>query len=132
MKRRNTQAQTVILEVLKSSDRALSHEQLQAVLDTKVDRATIYRVLNRFCEDGLVHKAMDDDGKQYFAYCAGCDKPNNKHNHNHFHFKCRKCGKVECLQHKMHVPLPEGYVITHFTGMISGYCSRCARGGDVK
>ncbi|ASZ12475.1 transcriptional repressor [Chitinophaga pendula] len=126
MKRRSTASQTEILELLKTAGGALSHEMIQAELDASVDRATIYRVLNRFCEDGLVHKVVDDEGKQYFAYCAGCDKPNNRHQHNHFHFKCLKCGAVECLQNKVRVPLPEGYVIKDFNGLISGYCSKCS------
>lgn len=130
MKRRNTPSQTEILNVLKSSGSPLSHDMLQAGLATKIDRATIYRILNRFCEDGLVHKVMDDEGKQYFAYCAGCDKPNNKHNHHHFHFKCLQCGTVECLQHQIRIPLPEGYVIKDFNGLISGYCKRCSGGSS--
>lgn len=126
MKRRSTTSQNEILHILKTAEGALSHEMIQAELEVQVDRATIYRVLNRFCEDGLVHKVVDDDGKQYFAYCAGCDKPNNKHNHNHFHFKCLKCGTVECLQNKVRLPVPEGYVIKDFNGLISGYCKRCS------
>ncbi len=125
MKRRRTQSQVKILNILKSSGSAFSHEMLQSELDTKMDRATIYRILNRFCEDGLVHKVVGDDGIQYFAYCAGCDKPNNKHNHNHFHFKCLKCGTVECLQNKIKIPLPGGYEIKELNGLISGYCNRC-------
>ena len=126
MKRRRTQAQIKILDILKSSSAAFSHEMLQSELETKMDRATIYRVLNRFCEDGVVHKVVGNDGIQYFAYCAGCDKPNNKHNHNHFHFKCLNCGTVECLQDKIQIPLPNGYKIESFNGLISGYCNRCS------
>ena len=126
MKRRRTPSQTKILDILKSSDSAFSHEMLQAKLQAKMDRATIYRILNRFCEDGLVHKVVGDDGVQYFAYCAGCDKSNNKHNHNHVHFKCLKCGAVQCRQDKIEIPLPEGYVIKDFNGLINGYCNRCS------
>ncbi len=126
MKRRRTQSQAKILNILKSSGSALSHEMLQSELEAEMDRATIYRVLNRFYDDGLVHKVVGDDGIQYFAYCAGCDKPNNKHNHNHFHFKCLKCGNVECLQDKIQIPLPKGYVLKDFNGLISGYCNRCS------
>ncbi|TGV03547.1 Fur family transcriptional regulator [Flavivirga rizhaonensis] len=126
MKRRKTQSQEEILEILKDSNSALNHDMLQAKLTTKIDRATIYRVLNRFSDDGLVHKVIGDDGKQYFAFCLNCDKEKKQHSHNHFHFKCLKCGKVECLKNEIDVSLPKGYTTEAFNGLISGYCSNCS------
>ncbi len=123
-KRRNTSSQTAILELLEQSKTALSHEQLQEQLAQKVDRATIYRVLNRFCTDGLVHKIQGDDGKQYFALCEGCQH-DIKHQHNHFHFRCLDCGTVECLQNEVQPILPKGYISQSFNGLISGHCQSC-------
>jgi hypothetical protein len=74
MKRRETQSKTEILEALKASGRALSHDMIQDSLNTSIDRATIYRVLNSFCEDGKVHKIVGDDGNQYFAFWPNCGK----------------------------------------------------------
>jgi Fur family transcriptional regulator, ferric uptake regulator len=123
MKRRNTDTQAAILHSLKSAKEALSHERLQAALAIEVDRATIYRVLNRFSADGIVHRVVGDDGKQYFAVCTTCS--GNKHHHNHFHFHCRKCSKVECLPDEIEIKLPEGYLTESFNGFISGLCSSC-------
>lgn len=124
MKRRNTTSKIEILTTLKSSDSALSHDMIQAELNTTIDRATIYRVLNRFCDDGLVHRIIGDDGKQYFALCVNCEE--KKHQHNHFHFRCLNCGMVECLKNEIEVTLPLGYVSENFNGLISGHCSRCS------
>ena len=126
MKRRKTQAKENILAVLQSSGSALSHEMIQANLETKVDRATIYRVLHRFCEDGKVHKVIGDDGKQYFAICAKCGQQKQVHSHNHIHFRCLQCGKVECLDHEVSVPLPEGYIAKVHNLVISGFCRECS------
>ncbi len=126
MKRRKTQSQQEILTILKDSDSALNHEMLQSKLSSKIDRATIYRVLNRFSDDGLVHKIIGDDGKQYFAFCLNCEKPKEAHTHNHFHFRCVTCGKVECLKSEINVSLPKGYTSETFNGLISGYCSNCS------
>ena len=60
----------------------------------EVDRATIYRILNRFCADGVVHKVVADDGKQYFAICVKCDEE-NKLPDNHYHFRCTNCQTIE-------------------------------------
>ncbi|MEK6151736.1 transcriptional repressor [Flavobacteriaceae bacterium 3-367] len=125
MKRRNTGPKTAVLGALKAANAALSHDMLQSELGTAINRATIYRVLNRFCEDGRVHRIVGDDGKQYFALCLNCDEQKGAHNHNHFHFKCVACGKVECLDHEIAVPLPDGYSLERFNGWISGRCNSC-------
>lgn len=124
MAKRNTVSKQMILESLKKSQSAVSQETLQKELGNTVDRATIYRVLNSFCEEGIIHKILGDDGKFYFAICMNCSE--KKHRHNHFHFKCMACGKIECLTNEMEVQLPQGYQSVTFNGFISGYCSDCS------
>ena len=124
MKRRKTQSKQKILEILKESDTALNHEMIKSKLESAVDRATIYRVLNSFCEDGIVHKISGDDGKQYFAICSRCTK--KEHRHNHFHFRCIECGRVECLKNEVAVVVPKGYISENFNGLISGRCNNCS------
>ncbi len=126
MTRRSTQPKSEILAALQAADSALSHDLIQSEIKTKIDRATIYRVLNRFCEDGWVHRIVGDDGRQYFALCLHCDQQNHQHRHNHFHFRCLVCGKVECLENEIQVALPEGYVSETFNGLISGHCDKCS------
>lgn len=123
MKRRNTQSKEEILELLKLSKSALSQDIIQEKV-SGINRATIYRILNRFCEDGIVHKISGDDGKQYFALCENCD--NHIHKHNHFHFRCLKCGTITCMQNEINVALPKGYTFEKFNGVISGVCDQCA------
>lgn len=127
MKRRKTPSKTEILQVLKSSGNALSHDMIQANIESDIDRATIYRVLNRFCEDGKVHKIIGDDGKQYFALCSNCGEEKQLHSHNHMHFRCLECGKVECLERDISVPLPDGYVAKVHNLIISGFCNNCSQ-----
>src|SRR5699024_5938086 len=123
MDRRQTPSTSAILSILKEAGAALSHDMLRNELEKEVDRTTIYRVLNRFHEDGIIHKVVCDDGKQYFAYCINCEE--DEHRHNHFHFRCQGCGKVECLNKEIEVNLPNGYEAKIFNGVISGYCKNC-------
>ena len=67
MKRRNTPSKEAILDLLVNTGKAMSRDAIEQKLDLEIDRATIYRVLNRFCEDGMVHRIVAEDGKQYFA-----------------------------------------------------------------
>ena len=124
MRRRNTATKEAVLSSLKSADAALSHEMIQEAISEKVDRTTIYRILNRFCEDGIIHRIVADDGKQYFAICSTCAV--DDHNHDHFHFRCLCCEKVECLEQEVSVNLPAGYVTKNFNGVVSGYCVACS------
>lgn len=123
MSRRQTPSKSAILSILKEAGAALSHDMLQDELEKEVDRTTIYRVLNRFHEDGIIHKVIGDDGKQYFAYCIDCEQ--DDHQHNHFHFRCLNCRKVECLNEEIKVGLPDGYEAKTFNGVITGYCNEC-------
>lgn len=128
MKRRSTESTKQILALLQSSKFALSHEMIQEKIPFKIDRATIYRILNRFCEDNIVHKVVGDDGKQYFAFCSDCkdhEHEHEEHNHNHFHFRCTKCKKVECLDDEVTLTLPPNYKLQNFNGIISGLCPEC-------
>ncbi len=123
MNRRNTPAKKTILELLKAENSALSQERIEAAVKGEMDRVTIYRVLNRFCEDGITHKILGDDGKYYFALCRDCG--HEKHDHNHFHFRCVACNKIECLDEKVAVRLPDGYRMEHVAGWVTGYCAGC-------
>ncbi|WP_207433151.1 Fur family transcriptional regulator [Sabulibacter ruber] len=123
MKRRNTPAQQAILAMLKSSPSALSQDMIEQQLKGEADRVTIYRVLNRFCEDGLTHRIVSDDGKSYFALCKKCEK--HHHAHDHFHFRCVHCQKVECLEEEVKASLPAGYSALNVNCWVSGYCAEC-------
>jgi|SRR5215217_949358 len=124
MKRRNTPVKQAILGMLEQSATALSQDMIEKDLDIAADKVTIYRVLNSFCEDGIVHRAVSEEGKSYYALCKGCK--GEKHVHNHFHFKCIRCEKVECLQERVAIKLPERYTFATMNCWVSGYCKDCA------
>lgn len=123
MNRRNTPARKMILELLQQAQSALSQENIETEVKGEMDRVTIYRILNRFCEDGVAHKVLADDGKYYFALCHSCEGHN--HMHDHFHFRCLGCEKVECLQERVTFTLPKGYMLQSSSSWITGYCNLC-------
>lgn len=123
MKRRSTPSKEAILDLLTSSGKALSHEAIEQKIDIAIDRATIYRVLKSFCEDGLVHRIVADDGKQYFAMCMKCDE--NSFTDNHFHFRCLECQTIECLPEAVHFSVPGNYQVESVNCVITGICKDC-------
>ena len=125
MNRRNTPTKEAILNLLLSSRKALSQDAIERQLDIEINRATIYRVLNRFCEDEIVHKIIADDGKQYFAICKKYMNPPEVVQH-HFHFRCLSCDSIECLEERVEYSIPNGYKIQNANCVLTGICNNCS------
>ncbi len=124
MKRRSTPTKEAVIAVLKAGTRAMSQDAIEQKIEIEIDRATIYRILNQFCEDGTVHKIVADDGKQYFALCKRCDQqilPNN-----HLHFRCTNCQTIECLPTVANFSIPESYKVERQNCVLIGTCQDCA------
>ena len=125
MNRRATATQTAILELLRQDRRAFSHDTLTERLDLPANRVTVYRILNRFVEQRLVHRIVADDGRQYFASCEA-DCQHDAASHRHLHFRCNRCARVECLPAApLQYTLPEGYRVEHHNVILSGTCAAC-------
>lgn len=123
MKRRSTPTKDAILDLLTNSGKAMSRDSIEKNIQVDIDRATIYRALNSFCEDGLVHKIVAEDGKQYFAVCVRCE--GKSHNDNHFHFRCTKCETIECLAETVNFSVPLGYKVDNINCVLTGICKMC-------
>jgi Fur family ferric uptake transcriptional regulator len=120
---RNTTAKTEIQELILSSKSALSHAEIQKQLIGLCDRVTIYRVLERLTDEGLIHKVVNVDGVVKYAGCHSCSE---KHNHNHIHFSCQKCKSVTCLENvEPSFKLPRNYTVSEVNFTLSGLCPKC-------
>lgn len=124
MKRRNTTTKEAVLSVLTNSKKAMSQDAIVKQMNVEADRATIYRILNSFCEDEIVHKIVADDGKQYFAVCVKCDEKTIPD--NHFHFRCAKCETIECMPSMVKFSVPEGYLVERLNAVLIGICKDCS------
>lgn len=123
MKRRTTPTKEAVMAVLTSTPKALSQDAIVQKIEIGIDRATIYRVLNQFCDDNLVHRIVADDGKQYFAVCTKCDQQQLPD--NHFHFRCTSCQSIECLPSMVHFSVPENYQVERVNCILVGVCKEC-------
>ncbi|RZL09979.1 MAG: transcriptional repressor [Rubrivivax sp.] len=123
-KLRVTDARRTALGLLMQAQRALSHADIESMLDEPMDRVTLYRTLDRLAEAGLLHKTVGDDRITRFAPLG--DAPDH---HEHAHFHCDDCGRVFCLPQK--VPrkpaLPEGFAIESTELSWHGHCAQCTQ-----
>jgi len=124
MIRRSTPTKEAVLNVLADSKKAMSQDAIMKKVSVNIDRATVYRVLNRFCEDGILHRIVAEDGKQYFAVCIKCEE--KKLADHHFHFRCTKCETIECLPVAVQFSLEKGYSVESVNCILTGVCKDCA------
>ncbi len=115
-----------LLDLLRDSDRALTHAELEQRLDLAVDRVTVFRALNAFEEAGLIHRVLDGTGTSCFAAC-GTDCADGHHADAHAHFQCERCGSVQCLPSVEMPPVrvPKGYLLKDSRLVLNGTCATC-------
>lgn len=115
-----------MLRILRSSDRALTHHELEGLLKVAADRVSIFRSLNAFEEAGLVHRVLDARGTSCFAPC-GTTCGHGHHNDAHAHFRCNACGHVFCLEavELPEVSLPRGFKMKSGHLELEGTCKSC-------
>jgi Fur family ferric uptake transcriptional regulator len=121
---RGTTARVEILAALLASPKAVTHYELEERFRDKINRVTIYRVLDWLTEKQLAHRIAGDD--RVWRFTAG-----NEDLHQHAHFQCEKCGQVVCLDQvnlAFAVALPEGFRSHHIDMTVRGDCAKCRQG----
>ncbi|MDR2469274.1 MAG: transcriptional repressor [Tannerella sp.] len=123
-KKRNTKAKQLVIDALRSCDFALCNEDIEKKLPDRVDRVTVYRILQSFCDDGKVHKIVGDNGKTYYSLCRHCSE--EYHHDDHPHFRCTECNTITCLDTMLSdQQIPEGYNVSTVTTFLTGLCAKC-------
>ncbi|MBQ7487490.1 MAG: transcriptional repressor [Clostridia bacterium] len=72
-----------VLQVLSCESVHLTAEEILGKVDD-VGRATVYRALDRLCEEGLINRLSLEGGTSVYEYVR---EP-------HMHFMCRQCGRI--------------------------------------
>ncbi len=88
--RRKTEAATLLLEEFKKDSNAISAIELIKRLDQKINKTTVYRLLDKLEDDGVIHYFLDTKGIKWYATCSDCSK--TQHQDVHPHFQCTECG----------------------------------------
>jgi Fur family ferric uptake transcriptional regulator len=124
---RITNCRKEVLRTFLEKQSALSHSDLEEVLNKDFDRVTLYRTLKTFLEKDLIHKVMDDSGATKYALCSHTADGEHSHDHDHVHFKCEKCGKTICIEEITlpKISLPKGYTNKETSLLIQGVCDKC-------
>ena len=120
---RKTQSIDLLLNEFKIQETAISTIVLIKRLNSKLNKTTIYRVLENLVDDGVLHSFMGNDGVKWYAMCRNCTK--SKHEDLHPHFECIECGKINCLNTEVIIPKIQNHKILSSQILIHGLCEKC-------
>jgi Fur family ferric uptake transcriptional regulator len=121
-----TDSRQKIMELFIASQGALSHSDIEKSTGSAFDRVTIYRTLQSFVENGIIHLIPTTDNSIKYALCK--DECESGHHHdNHVHFVCDECKQTTCLDGIVIpvIKLPMGFTPHQSEMMISGVCKDC-------
>jgi len=104
-----TTARVKLLEIFQEAKRPLCYEDIKK--DISMDKATFYRNISKFEEEGILNAFESNDKKRYFELQQNA----------HAHFVCVVCNGVECIKN-IEINLPK-YEINNV--IINGKCPTC-------
>ena len=120
---RKTKSIELLLHEFKTQTTAISTIELIKRLNSKLNKTTIYRVLENLVDDGVLHSFMGNDGVKWYAMCRNCTK--STHEDLHPHFECIDCGKINCLNTEVIIPKIQNHKILSSQILIQGLCEKC-------
>ena len=120
---RRTKSVQMLLDIFKQSTDAISTVDLVERLNSSMNKTTVYRILERLEEDGVLHSFVDKNGLTWYASCMGCSP--KQHTDMHPHFQCRDCGKVVCLAMEISVPSIPRHRVDSAEILLVGQCADC-------
>ncbi len=121
-----TAVRLLIFKTMHGFKRAFSLIDLEVELET-VNRSTIFRTLNLFHDNLLIHSIDDGSGSMKYSICT--DDCMCTVDDLHVHFNCIRCKNTFCLE-SISVPpiqLPEKFLLASINFVMKGYCDDCSR-----
>ena len=121
---RNTKTVKLLLKLFDKENNALSVVDLVSILSQEMNKTTVYRILHRFEEAGILHSFIDKDGLK--RYAKGDQRTSSSGNQiTHPHFLCEDCGVSTCLPLKISTPSIPNYIIKSSEQLYLGQCKDC-------
>lgn len=120
-----TPNRVLVLHELSEATAPVSLADLEVSLGT-VDRASIFRVLELFVKNDILH--VISDGSRSAKY-EMCQADHHSIADEHVHFFCENCERLICLEDTPipQVPLPDGFTPKSATFIIKGTCPDCRK-----
>ncbi len=122
---RQTKQVKTLIGIFDDNKKAISVVELVKLLELQMNKTTVYRILDKLKDDGIIHSFIGKSGLKWYAKCHNCS--HDTHNDVHPHFQCKTCGAVECLSVSFTLPSIKNYKIDSASLFIQGQCSSCTQ-----
>lgn len=123
---RKTAFRVELLDLFFNCRSSLTAEEIKNTVGSTSDKVTIYRALESFEKNGLIHKVPDKENLTRYALCH-TDCKADDHIHNHAHFICHSCNETFCID-EMEIPVVKnhnGFNIKSSKLTLEGDCPDC-------
>ena len=104
-------------------------EDILKYFNNSINKVTVYRSLESFENQGLIHKVPDSNNLKRYSLCKEDECSTSSHNHSHGHFICYSCNQTYCVED---VKLPDftslkGFFVKELKLTLEGYCKGCTK-----
>ena len=121
---RKTKTVKLVLELFRKKKYALPVVDIVSIFANKMNKTTVYRILQRLEDSGILHSFVDKQGLK--RYAKGDQRKSNSTNQIiHPHFLCDDCGISICLPLEISTPSLPNYTINSSDHLYSGQCQDC-------
>ena len=121
---RKTKTVELVLELFRKKKYAIPVVDIVSIFANKMNKTTVYRILQRLEDSGILHSFVDKDGlKRYAKGDQRTSSPDNQITHPHF--LCEDCGISTCLPLKISTPSIPNYIIKSSEQLYIGQCKDC-------
>lgn len=123
---KKTKVRVELLNLFSNSRSSFSVQELRAKLQSTSDKVTVYRALELFEKNGIIHRVPDKYNNLRYAFCKEqCSEQG--HSHNHAHLVCDTCSDTFCIEE---IVVPEivnvqEYEVQNYDLIINGKCKHC-------
>jgi len=120
---RKTKSVKAVIEIFSEKGEALAAIDLVDRLQKEMNKTTVYRILDRLEEIGILHTFKGKDGFRWYAM-RNVDS-SNTHLESHAHFQCFDCGKTICLNQELFIPTIPYHKVQSAEVLLTGQCKDC-------
>jgi len=121
---RKTKSLKSVIDLFNSTDNALSASELIAKFKDKMDKTTVYRILDRLIQSEILHSFTDNQGVKRYIKSKN-DNLSETISNKHPHFLCLHCGISSCLTVEIKIPKIPEYKIKSSEHLLIGECKTC-------
>ncbi len=120
-----TSNRILVYKALMNAPRPVSLADIECSLES-LDKASIFRVLELFAANDIVH--VLEDGSRSLKYELCRSDSHHTVDDRHVHFYCERCMQTFCLEDVSVPPIdtPAGFITRSVNYMLKGLCPDCA------